>query len=650
MPDDGSGSEWEDLFVVGACVKAVAGIVAVALVVCVPVAGGATFADPGARVFTLVPHGSISALAELANGDVVFAVRGQHDYLGDAPGKLMRLAADGGVHVVRTDGASLLAADSPSTVLRVPEPTPGVSDVHALERVDVLTGAVTPVAALPGDWSDSLGTLGIDAVTVLDDGSDLVASRRGMFAISPAGLVQPLPNGADLTVPHGALAPLPGGRFAYVSGGQLFVGDLAGSQRLLAPGSFGGPLAASTDGGVLAMRFDCRAAGEFDEAEPVCVTLVHVGADGALTSLLTANQRPYGALGNGDGLGLFASELPIGEDEYAGAILLARDGSLLFTDDQGFEQPPTSLRALVPAASPRPRIAMSHDGFATFQRGVVGYAAGVPGAITVSVRDLETGATIDGGGQAPAPGDGALGLQSVPPPGRYRVRMRLTTTTGGGAGAVVHVDTRRMLPAREARAALEPVYEQSDGDEGGQLGTELGRCRRDAPRVVRCLLLDFNFTNALDRPEVGRWWYTAEPLGWTFATLLNDGVHTSDRGRLYGDIAPEPCLDVVTARRPHVGHAGRLNVRVTAACTPRVHVGLHLRWRTHAGKHERVLAITRTLHARQARAMAFRLPAGARAAVRAGRRVNGEIVVRAARPTRYGPVPEEQGIPFFARR
>ena len=56
-------------------------------------------------------------------------------------------------------------------------------------------------------WSDSVGKSDIDAVTVLDDGTVLLASSRGMFEITPAGLVQPLPKGADLTVWHGALAP-----------------------------------------------------------------------------------------------------------------------------------------------------------------------------------------------------------------------------------------------------------------------------------------------------------------------------------------------------------------------------------------------------------------------------------------------------------
>jgi hypothetical protein len=630
----------------GACVKAAALVAWLALVGCVPVARGATFADPGARVFTLVPSGSVSALAELSNGDVVFALRGQHDYRGDVPGKLMRMTPDGVVHVVRADGAVVLAAESPSTVLRVPEPAFGGPSVRVLERVNVLTGAVSQVAELPGNWSASFGESDIDAVTVLDDGTVLVASLGGMFEITPAGLVQPLPKGADLTVWHGALASLPGGRFAYHSGEHLFVGNLAGEQRLLARGLFAGPLAASTDGGVLAMRLDCPDAGESNEA--ACVTLVRVGSDGAMSTLLKVKQRPYAALGNGDGLPLFAPELPTGSDDSTGAIALARDGSLLFADDESFDGPGTGLRALVPPDSSRPRIAISRDGFARFQRGVIGFAAGVPGAISVSARDLETAALIGGRGQAA--GAGELALQSVPPPGRYRVRLRLTTATAGGAETIAYLDTRRTLPLREARAALKPAYEFSDGDEGGALGTELGRCRREALRVVDCLLLDFSYVYAFDGPEVGRWWYTAQPLGWTIATLLNDGVHTSDRVRSSSDLAPEPCVDVETTRRSHVGATGRLNVRVTATCTLRVHVAVHLRWRTHGAKHEKVLAIIRALAGREPRAMEFRLPLGARTAIRAGRRVNGEIVVRAKRPSSYGPIPEEQGVPIFLRR
>src|SRR4051812_34686555 len=78
-------------------------------------ASAATFTDPAAHVFTLVPGGSISALVVIPSGDAVFAVRGRHDISGDRPGRLMRLADDGTLRQVREDGASALAVESADT-------------------------------------------------------------------------------------------------------------------------------------------------------------------------------------------------------------------------------------------------------------------------------------------------------------------------------------------------------------------------------------------------------------------------------------------------------------------------------------------------------------------------------------------------------
>src|SRR4051812_15035727 len=85
-------------------------------------ARAASFADPGARVFTLAPNGTVSAIATLPNGDIVFALRGTRVSGHRVPGKLMRLTSTGALHEVRADGAYRLVPESSQTVLRVPAP------------------------------------------------------------------------------------------------------------------------------------------------------------------------------------------------------------------------------------------------------------------------------------------------------------------------------------------------------------------------------------------------------------------------------------------------------------------------------------------------------------------------------------------------
>ena len=64
----------------------------------------ATFADPGAKVFTLA-RGQVTAVAALPGGDVVYA----------SGGRIERLTADGHRFRVRADGADALAAESATT-------------------------------------------------------------------------------------------------------------------------------------------------------------------------------------------------------------------------------------------------------------------------------------------------------------------------------------------------------------------------------------------------------------------------------------------------------------------------------------------------------------------------------------------------------
>src|SRR4051794_20492024 len=112
-------------------------VVALAIALSAPAAArAASFADPGARVFTLASHAEVSAIAALSGGDVVYALYGP-------PGRLMRITADGRRYTVRAEAARLLAAEGAHSVLRVRQEGSGV------ERVDTLTGDVSRLPALP---------------------------------------------------------------------------------------------------------------------------------------------------------------------------------------------------------------------------------------------------------------------------------------------------------------------------------------------------------------------------------------------------------------------------------------------------------------------------------------------------------------------
>jgi hypothetical protein len=425
------------------------------------------------------------------------------------------------------------------------------------------------------------------------------------------------------------------------------VRDLSGAERLLARGDFVGPIVPSGDGGVLAMRSERGSLGgsESDARR----TIVRVGQDGAVTSLLTPSTRPLQTLGNGDGLTLFRHELPTGQsDGYGGAFALTSDGTLLFTEDFDFDRPGTGLRALVPAASLRPRIALTQGAFAAFARGSIRYIAPVPGTVHVIARRRGDGGVVEGLGQVTQAGEGELALRSVPSPGRYTLRLELATGSGAAA-TVAHLDTRRVLPRREARSALKSAYEDSDGDEGGSMGTTLGTCRHRAPRKIRCQLLYFDYGYEFDGPHVGQWSYVDEPFAWVTATLLNDGIHTDMRSLPHVRYEPRTCLDVATHRHPHVANSG-LQVRVHVLCRARVRVAAHLRWRDRAGKHEVVLVRERAIPSPRTWQLTLGVPKRVLAALQARRHVRGEVIVRASLPTSSGTIPEEHGIPVFLHR
>jgi hypothetical protein len=482
-------------------------------------------------------------------------------------------------------------------VLRIPE------SGHGIERLDVHTGALTPLPALPENS-------GLDSLAVLADGSVVASTYEHVFAIAAGGKVTTLEGPL-----YAELVPL-GHRFVFSSAEGLAVQALIGGPQTLAAGPFSGPLAASGDGGVLALAYgepaidrreDEPARGRCSRfAPPSCtdwsgsnpLTITRVGADGTATPLLALPPRPATALGDGDGLPL-SGELLQGEE--TGLLALADDGSLLFTDPSGH------LRALVPPESPRPRIALTSFGAA------VRYTASAPGTATISVRGRLT--------VRASASDGEIRLPSAPPPGRYRIELRLTTLTGGTAKTVQQVDTRRILPLRDARSALREAYEDSHGDEGGGDRNKLGGCTRRSAREVRCGVLYQELIHPFDGPHVGSWEIYGIRAARVTATLLSDGIHTRSRLLAHGYDPPKHCLRAT---------AKGLTMRIRARCSVHVRVAAHLRWP--GGRATPV--VSRRLRRGQSWTATLRVPRNASG------HVTGDIVAT----TRL----EEHGAPFGA--
>lgn len=605
-----------------------------------PSAWASDFADPDARVFTLAPGARVTAIAPMSDGSVVYALDGEFVRPGQrTPGRLMRLSSAGALRELRASGAHALAAESQGSLLVVPEPEIGKPSVRTIERVDPQTGATTVLATLPLHGTNT-GRSFIEAITALDDGVVIASTWDGFFAIYPDGSVRriPLKGGA---VEQGELVAVSGGRFAWRSGsGRLVIADTAGRWRSLVKVS--GPIAASGDGGVLAVA---PVKGARSGSARV---VVRVGDDATITPRVAPRRRPPGVLGNGDGLPLLQGVLPATSSE--GAIAVASDGSLLFADLSYERDRSEGLRAVVPADSARPRIALSQAAYSGFDRGRVGYLAGTPG--TVSVEVLRRGNSVLHAQQhTSAAGEGELSLPGLPLPAGYEVRLRLTTDAGE-ADVRAPVDTRRVLPVAEAREVLRGEFEITDGDEGGVYGIVIGACHRPAPRVVRCLLNDFDLGVEFEPgPLHGRWWQIQRPIEWATAILRRDGhLRTARRAFARPRFSPGPFLTVRAAPRQRVGRREQLVLGIRSRRAARVRVRVKLSWGR--GEDARRLSIARSRALRPSRPWraALGVPPVVVRAARAGRRVRAEVRVRIGRANAPGRRLEEHRLPLVLVR
>jgi hypothetical protein len=606
-------------------------------------ASAASLVDPDARVFTLVPEGKISAVAAMADGGVVYATQSEFieaRFPRKRPGKVMWLTPGGVLRQVRAHGALALAVDRSGVILMVRERGLSLSPARMVERVDPMTGKATRLAAL---------RTGVDAITVLDDGS-VIAAAGGVWHIKDGG-VRRVPAQVG-RVQSGGLISLPGGRFAVLDG-DLAVVDLAGRRRVLVPG-FSGPLkapyyhpiAASGDGGILAT---------LEEAANVDSRfLAHVSDDGRVTRLTHPATPRVEFLGLGDGLSLLQvgwatmpRTTPLGAAPWVPpeinprAMVAAADGSLVFGDDQF--APGEGLRAIVPATSRRPRIAFAQSGYASFAEGRVRYVAPLPGTASVTVR---RGDTIVAQAQQAhtTAGEAEIALPQPLPPDRYDLRLRLTTGAGS-AEAVSRVDTRAWLPRREALRALWALNDD-DGDEGGGAGTKLDGCQRQAPLVIRCLMLAFALRIPYDSPWPDDWSEVSAPWGQALATLRPDGIRAIAQPFYAGGrFPPLPrSLRVSAARRQHIGRRTRVRLQVRTRRAARIRITVNLRWTQRGRSHPSSRTQTRTLPPGGHWRAAIRLPETAAAAARTGRKVHATLVVRLSYDTDRGPHTEARRI------
>ena len=296
----------------------------------------------------------------------------------------------------------------------------------------------------------------------------------------------------------------------------MLVGDFAGARRGLAPGPFLGPLAASGDGGVLAI------AGEFaDEPDDVVrATIVRVGANGSLTPLMHARARRSGDLGNGTG-SRCSPTTPNRRNR-------PQDRSRPLATAP-FSSPTTNPGAaghrpahVDPSRERAATVALRQDGSPTHTRN------GRPrrnSSRSVSVRrDLRAepdprGAKHRRGGtltlDSPPPTAVAFGRGSRPTAAAAAARRRSRTSTPGVC----------CLCASPWRT--EGGVRVSDGDEGARTA-RLGACGRDAPRNVRCLF-SFHREPPLRRPRRRRLAprHPADRLD--NGDPANDGIHAELR-------------------------------------------------------------------------------------------------------------------------
>ena len=530
-------------------------LTAIATLVACPVAGAGSYLDPDARVFTIelpqhlgaaqavaLPDGAIvispsqgrTALWLLRPDGTVSALPIYQPYI-NAIGPL-------GGDVVLSSGARVLR-------LRVPSQLTGIADLAA--------------AAPPDESFEALA--GLDDQTIV-----AIGAERRVWRIRMDGSAQRLPLGVA-ALP--AIAPLAGGTFAFVQQ-RLNSPD---RPRLVAVGPQGqqtvlsdNPLVVVSTGAVLASG-DGRVLFVRETADVEHEELALAASDGT-TQAVAVLPGPAPARDAQDGI-------PLTQLRRIQPLVVAADGSLLFDGEDG------RLRAVVPADSPRPRIAIAPDVMRAVAEPALPYISGTDGALDLTVQ-LDgsvvmhvAGATVAGAGELPLP--------STLPHGRLSLRLRFDGPAGIALSSLP-LDTRTELPIRDARDAIAKVVTGRAADEGGGIETTVGRCVRRSPLAVRCVLIEAVWGSDLAHARSS----TRTPKNWEDATLTDGAIRVQSVPFAPGDARPPPVLRLTFARHQHFGRAVRFTLALRAHAGAPVNATATIRiGRRHRTIHRRLRGI-----------------------------------------------------------
>ena len=314
-------------------------------------------------------------------------------------------------------------------------------------------------------------------MAALDDGAIVVSDGTRMYRVTRSASRR-----IRLRQTVNSVAPLRHGAFAAVLGsGELVRFGRDGGRRRLA--RHASPALAAFEGGDRVVTVIEKAPAVVDERGVV-------------------KRHPWGS-GSEDGH--VAPETSWAEPF---SMAVASDGALVMALGGG------RLRALVPANSPRARLALLTPS-ELLASGRIGFAGPPNGTVRLEV--LRDGSPVADAQASARAGD--FRLPAPLPPDLYDVRLNLRDT---GAESQARIGLRTTVTLNEAHGVLT----SSDGDEFGSAGSRADNCRQLGPALVECLVFDWSSdhdgTGNYQRREVP--WGTARVTVDAAGQLRSEGL------------------------------------------------------------------------------------------------------------------------------